>query len=258
VPRRTWMIIALALPLAACGGGGGASRVAPVRVISVGQTVTAELTRSDPRLTDNSRYHLWRFPGLARQTVQIDMMSGDFDSFLLLHDAGGRELIRNDDGGDGLNARIVYTLPYDGEYRIIANTYREGARGNYTLRVQSLGTGTITGGGTFETRGTLTRGGQASGVLTASDPRLNDNSVYHAYLYEGQAGETITIEVSSSEFDAYAIIQDQSRNKLGEDDDSGEGTDALLTFTLPYTGAYRILANAYRAGAYGRYTLRVR
>lgn len=257
MPRRTWMIGALALPLAACGRG-GSSGPAPIRVISVGQTVAGELTRSDPRLTDNSRYHMWRFSGRGRDLVQIDMMSSDFDAFLLLHDAGGRELIRNDDGGEGLNARIVYTLPYDGEYRIIANTYREGARGNYTLRLQSLGTGTITGGGGTGDRGAITRGGQASGVLTPSDPRLNDNSVYHAYLYEGQAGETITIEVNSSDFDAYAIIQDQSRNKLGEDDDSGEGTDALLTFTLPYTGAYRILANAYRAGAYGRYTLRVR
>ncbi len=256
---RAWKVAALALPMAACARGGGGAPSA-LRTIAVGQTVRAALRRDDPRLTDNSVYHLWRLQGRGRETIQIDMMSSDFDAFLILHDAGGRELVRNDDGGDGLNARIVYTLPADAEYRIIANTYREGASGDYTLRVQSLGQGTPGTGtpGSSEPRGTIRRGQEVTGTLTAGDARLNDNSVFHAYLYEGRAGETITIEVISSEFDAYAIIQDQSRNKLSEDDDSGGGTNARLTFTLPYTGAYRVLANAYREGTYGRYTLRIR
>ncbi len=47
-------------------------------------------------------------------------------------------LARDDDSGGGTNARIVFTVPAAGAYRIIANTYRQGSYGAYTLSVRGL------------------------------------------------------------------------------------------------------------------------
>ena len=45
-------------------------------------------------------------------------------------------LARDDDSGGGTNARIAFTLPAAGAYRIIANTYRQGSYGPYALSVR--------------------------------------------------------------------------------------------------------------------------
>jgi len=108
------------------------------------------------------------------------------------------------------------------------------------------------------TVGQILKGQTVSGQLSLSDARLSDNSVYQAWTYVGQKGERIQIDVMSSAFDAYAILQDAAGVKLAADDDNGGGTNARVVFTLPAAGAYRIIANTYRQGSYGQYTLTVR
>ncbi len=108
------------------------------------------------------------------------------------------------------------------------------------------------------TVGQVLKGQTIGGQLSLSDPRLSDNSVYQAWTYVGHKGERIQVDVMSSTFDAYAIIQDSTGKRLASDDDSGGGTNARVVFTLPADGAYRIIANTYRQGTYGPYTLSVR
>jgi WD40 repeat protein len=69
------------------------------------------------------------------ETYVIDMMSRQIDSYLRLEDAAGTQLDQDDDGGEGLNARIVFTPPASGTYRVIATTFVGGATGGYRLRV---------------------------------------------------------------------------------------------------------------------------
>lgn len=68
------------------------------------------------------------------KSYQIDMTSKDLDSFLRLEDATLKELAKDDDSGGGQNARINFTCPEDGEYRIIATTFF-GGTGSFTLTV---------------------------------------------------------------------------------------------------------------------------
>ena len=108
------------------------------------------------------------------------------------------------------------------------------------------------------TVGQIMLGQAMSGQLSLGDARLSDNSVYQAWTYVGTRGQRIQIDVTSSAFDAYAMLEDASSKVLIHDDDSGGGTNARIVFTLPAAGAYRIVVNTYRQGAYGPYTLTVR
>lgn len=108
------------------------------------------------------------------------------------------------------------------------------------------------------TVGQILKGQTVSGQLSLSDARLSDNSVFQAWTYVGRRGERIQVDVMSSAFDAYAILQDAGGVKLAADDDSGGGTNARIVFTLPAAGAYRIIANTYRQGSFGQYTLTIR
>lgn len=244
--RNTYLPAAAALLLAACGGG----RTAPARTIALGSEVTGQLREGDPRIgVDNTAYHLYTFRGNAGQTVQIDVMSGDFDAYAVLQDERGTQLATDDDGGDALDARITYTLPAAGLYRVVVNTYRRDQYGSYRLRITGLSASSARSGAS------LHRNARVTGRLAATDPRMADNSVFHYYLYNGRAGERIIVDVMSRDFDAYAMIQDAQGNTLESDDDSGEGTNARITYRFPAAGQYRIVVNTYTAGAYGSYTL---
>src|SRR6476659_10135444 len=51
------------------------------------------------------------------KSYQMDMTSKDLDSFLRLEDAAGKEWAKDDDGGGGRNARILFSCPETGEFR---------------------------------------------------------------------------------------------------------------------------------------------
>jgi hypothetical protein len=260
---RRLMGVGIAMLLAGCASG----RVAPARegTIAMNSEVSGSLSRSDARLNDGSVYEAWTFYGSQGQLVQIDVMSDDFDAFCILRGPAGNEIARDDDSGDGLNARVSVALPVSGQYRIIANTYRQGQFGRYRVRLTSGGTAAPLGQPnvsgapvTAGTMGQVLRGQTVQGRLTTTDARLQDNTFFQSWTFYGQAGEAVTLDVISGDFDAYAVIQDTDGHVLARDDDSGGGLNARITFTLPYTGNYRMIANTQRVGATGAYTLTVR
>jgi hypothetical protein len=100
---------------------------------------TAELSNKDPKYPRRGGpYKLHTVKLQADKKYQIDMMSSAFDSYLFLEDSAGKLLMEDDDGGDGLNARIIFVPKKTDTYRIIATTFNQfvGAPvGAYTLIV---------------------------------------------------------------------------------------------------------------------------
>ncbi|HTT68786.1 MAG TPA: hypothetical protein VMF70_12230 [Gemmatimonadales bacterium] len=257
---RTHYALAL-LALAGCAPSRPEAIAPVVRTLAMNSEATGRLTRSDARLRDSSVYQAWRFDAQAGQIVQIDVASVAFDAFAILQTTDDSILARDDDSGGQRNARIIFTIPATGSYEILANSWQRGHYGPYTVRLRSLGMasgGSAPGGVLPGTVGQIMRGQTMSGRLSPTDPKLSDGSVYQAWTYIGTTGETITVDVVSTDFDAYAIVQDGNGVKLAADDDSGGGTNARIVYTLPYSGAYRIIANTYRQGSFGAFSMSVR
>ncbi|EDX75320.1 Bacterial pre-peptidase C-terminal domain family [Coleofasciculus chthonoplastes PCC 7420] len=93
---------------------------------------------------DNSFFDIYAFEGRAGQRVQIDMTSGEIDSYLILLDPNGNDLAQDDDSGGGTNARLSVTLPRDGIYLLMANAYEAGQTGSYNLRAVAIGGNSVT------------------------------------------------------------------------------------------------------------------
>lgn len=74
------------------------------------------------------------FEGTAGNTVTIRMQSEAFDTVLALLGPNGTELATNDDADRSLNSRIVYELPSNGTYTILARSFG-GSGGTYTVTV---------------------------------------------------------------------------------------------------------------------------
>ncbi len=99
-----------------------------------------------------------------------------------------------------------------------------------------------------------------SGRLDPGDHTLPDNSYYNYYKiygFEGRAGQRVTIEMNSQEIDPTLFLLKPDGSKLAENDDiSPSNPNARITVTLPATGVYLVLANAFEPGESGSYTIR--
>lgn len=110
-------------------------------VLAPGTPMGGALAATDPTLPDGSHYDVWRYEGTAGERVQVTMRSDELDSHLLLYaePPEGLELIaEDDDGAGGLDAEIARTLPRDGAYAILANSFGSGEVGSYRIRLDAV------------------------------------------------------------------------------------------------------------------------
>jgi serine protease Do len=203
---------------------------------------------------DNSFFDLYAFEGRAGQRVQIDMASPEIDSYLILLNPNGNEVAQDDDGGGGSNARIVATLPADGTYLLMANSYQTGQAGTYSLKAEA--TAARAENSVSQGRFIL----RQEGILGPGASVLpSDGSLYRAYTFEGRAGQSVTINLASPDFDTYLALLDPNGQLVEENDGASQGDrSSRITVTLPRTGVYRVIVNAHDRRGRGRYLLTIR
>jgi len=81
------------------------------------------------------------------------------------------------------------------------------------------------------------------------------DSYYEVHRFEGSADEILSIELTSSDFDAFLILLNPSGEMLAQNDDGAGGTNARIVMALPDTGTYTVIANSDGAGEIGDYRL---
>lgn len=96
--------------------------------LKVQLTLREQLTKQDPIYPRRGGPHkVHRVKLEAGKTYQIDMMSKTFDTYLFLESPAGKVLLQDDDGGEGLNARMIFRPAKTDTYTIVATTFRAGA-----------------------------------------------------------------------------------------------------------------------------------
>jgi len=216
-----------------------------------GQPVSGALTDASPLHDDLTPYQSFRFRGQAGERVAVDMKSAAFDSYLVVRRAGSTiDVVANDDSGGGSDARVVYTLPATGDYEVRANAVVKSARGPFTVtlspgparppvRVMDMVAGQV-----------------VRGELNAGDALGPDETLYDVYRFRGQPGQRIVIQALSDQFDPFIALHRPGQTEpLATDDDSGEGSDSQLSFTLSQAGDYDIHVGGLTTDEKGKYIL---
>ncbi|MDJ0567615.1 MAG: protein kinase [Pleurocapsa sp. MO_192.B19] len=79
------------------------------------------------------------------------------------------------------------------------------------------------------------------------------------YIFSGERGQTITIEMNSKEFDPYLVIRQPDGNKLAINNDiSPQDWNSRVMVTLPQNGKYKAIARTSTVGESGTYTIRAK
>lgn len=227
-----------------------AKRAPPVaRALVPGRAVAGEL-RSDVRGPVGTSEGDWTFSGRAGETITLDMRSSEFDSYLTLYSIDRRRaatrVAQDDNSGGGLNSRITFRIPTDGEYVVRAERRYPGRSGSYTL-VLRPSTLAARLGLRAEGDRTIAPNSAVSSELDDSDPKMHDGTPYDLWNYVGQAGETIRITLHSDDFDAFVSIGTMRGGVftvIESADDGAGGTHSRLDITLPSAGEYVIRANS--------------
>lgn len=96
-----------------------------------------------------------------------------------------------------------------------------------------------------------------AGKLDRRNPR--DGEIYASYPIQLTAGKRYEIGVDSEAFDPAMTLTDPDAEVIADDDDGGEGNNALLDFSPTRTGTYRVRVKAVdgaKPGADYKLTLR--
>jgi hypothetical protein len=201
-----------------------------------GQTVSAELEQG-------SRHH-WLFEGEAGDfvTISMDALAKDLDVYLEVYTPNGELVATDDDGGGDSNAAIFeLELTDTGSYRVVGRGYNDEQAGAYELTLEMVEL-TIQGSLTPDTP-----------VTARVEPGQR-----HNWLFEGRAGETVSISMTAVEegLDAFLELYAPGGELVVTDDDSGgDSNAAILDFELPISGTYRVIARGYAGTDMGEYKL---
>lgn len=231
--------------------------------IRVGQTMTGRLTTTDQQFSDGSRYKMYAFVGNKGDTVAVDLTSDDFDANVLLADASGNSLARNDDSGENCNARLTFVLPQAANYRLYANSSAPAELGEFRLTVARGRAATPADTvcrGFGRVAGLIQVGQTVTGTLAATDPEFpGDSTYFQRWILPVTPNQPFTVDLESNDFDAYVILTRGRGEKVVENDDGGGGCNARMVYTAQDDHPLRVVVNtASRPPRQtGRFTLRV-
>ncbi|HEV8232021.1 MAG TPA: PPC domain-containing protein, partial [Thermoanaerobaculia bacterium] len=94
------------------------------------------------------------------------------------------------------------------------------------------------------------------GSLSSADCRLDDGSYIDLWQFNGTAGETVTIEMSSALFDTYLFLLDPTPTVVAQNDDIESGiTNSRIVFTLTASGTWTVGATSLAPNQFGDYSL---
>lgn len=212
-----------------------------------GQTATGTISNSNP----TRRFSFRAFEG-DTVTVALRAISGDLESLLLLVDSSGTTLAQGESAvGSSTEAQLTFTAPTTGDYFIIATRRGEEqgiTAGDFLLTLNSNAPPRIPTEATptlppdFAGFRQITYGDTVSGSISSA-------AFLSVYVFQGKAGEVIQATMEATEgstLDSLLILLDAGRIPLAENDDISETVkNAQLSFALPQTGFYALVATRF-------------
>ncbi len=227
-----------------------AQSAADLADIVLGVPVVGSLEASDEVCSRGSHADRYVITGAAGTTIQAQLQSDNFDTYLILEGANGNETAWDDDGGAGTNSRLHFTLPEDGLYTVIATSYSAGTVGTYTLEVDEFQPVPLS-------PSALTLGEMLEGRLEDGDAVAQSHGYVDAFNIEAGIGVEIEVMMESRDFDTFLYLIGPTGERVTSDDDGGFfGTNSRIQYTTQAAGQYRVLATSYGGYAQGAYTLR--
>ncbi len=218
--------------------------------ISLVQMGSINLNENKTGTLNSREGHAYNFTLQETQTITIDMksMGSPLDSYLKLLDSQKQVIAEDDDGGGGLDSRIVHSLA-QGTYTIIAHPFG-GSSGGYSLSV-SIGAPRPPQKTIIE-KGELSVGRRIDGFIAP-----NESHRYSLKMLKKENLAFDAIQISPN-MDPILELRDTTGKIIAQDDDGGGGRNATIVRNLE-KGEYLVDVFSFgnAGGPYRLYVSRV-
>lgn len=208
--------------------------------IGIGQTQSEYLEAGaivEASLTATTLENNYTIALTSGDRISLVLSSRQFDPLLSLLDEDGNTLISNDDSNGSLNSRIDnFLIEEEGDYTVIVTSSDGEGAGNYELEYTKASSQTLE----FGVR------------LNASLDEVTSEMMYE---FEGEAGDLISVQMNSEDFDSYLTLSDDNGELTSDDDGAGSLNALISSFLLPETGTYYIRASSFSSDSSGDYDL---
>ncbi len=197
----------------------------------------------DSRFRTGSDAHTYSFELAQGGRIRIGLSSADADSYLYLLAADGSRITDNDDGGDGLDARIERDLT-SGVYQVEATTVGGRGRGaaDFSLSVSRVAGCAPVNLGALEPGVDLTATG--SWTLDTCGSGFVPEHPAHRYVFTLYQSSRVLIDLKSDNGDPVLSLISSTRDLIGANDDGGEQRNSRIERYLQ-PGIYLIEATTY-------------
>lgn len=198
-------------------------------VIAPGEVVSSELVAATRPV--------WSFDGEAGQLISIVLtpVNEQLDLLLELTGPEGELLIERDETFAGDPEVLAgYELPSTGRYQIHIRSFAEQS-GSYSLALDEGGEDTAN----YYDAGDLVYGNVEQEALMEDE--------VHAWFFEGQAGDEVTILTTplADNLDLDIWLLDPQLRRAAQKDETLSGEAELIEITLPEAGPYTILVREF-------------
>ncbi|MEN8162921.1 MAG: PPC domain-containing protein [Acidobacteriota bacterium] len=177
--------------------------------------------------------------------------TGSTNTYLRLYNEAGSLYSHDADSGTGDNAKIVWTLP-TGQFAYIAvHVYDNDETGDYDLIVSGCsggGCGDDPGNDNFNTATDL---GSQCGSSSAVIDCIDDMDVYR---FAAPSSGVFNIS-TTGDIDTVVTLYNHSGTVLISDNDSGQGTNGSIDYSLDQGSTYYISVSAFGGAGTGPYAL---
>ena len=98
------------------------------------------------------------------------------------------------------------------------------------------------------------------GTLESGDEVMDDNSYVDKFTFDTKAGYRVEIDMTSTDFDTFLLLQGPNGEDLGHHDDiePGNTNSKMVLESAPLDGTYTVYANSKTSGMTGAYQVHVR
>lgn len=237
------------------------SRTGAAATASAPRVERGRLAAGDDSLRTGEFVDVYTFEGQPGQHVTLDVVSQEFDTYLMLVPPRGDRQENDDVEGKPRHSVIEADLTESGSFRVAVTSYQRGETGSYELRMDfgaAASAGSGVSGGQSRDVSVIAYGETKSGELAEGDNRLDTGEYRDLYAFEGQRGDEVTVELASTAFDPYVILVPPEGEQIDNDDADGRQDLSRVALTLRADGRYRVVATSYATGKTGAYQLTLR
>jgi hypothetical protein len=218
-----------------------------------GTTTSSSLATGDCQLSDGSLVDFFSTT-VTEAGAYLFRETAGFDAYLYLTGADGALIAENDDENDSTTNSAIKALLPAGSYLLGASSFNPNITGAYSISSSTTSTAVGNCELVFVVRGIST-----SQNVDTTDCLFSQTGPIYAdgFLIFLQAGQPVTISMSSSSVDSYLELLriDGLRVAFNDNKDTSGTKDAQIVYTPSTSTYYAIFARTAVAAQTGPYTL---